>query len=465
MIRFCIGKKSEYFDNLIYKKGILDMRVSLFRCNGGAAVDYLNDNDLSYAPIKMNNFYIFCYDDSSPLAIELMKNLDYMESMIEPGLIFSDYAGVNIWGINEASYRLACVLRDRGFLNFRCIGELWDRFGFSPQKPIEGGYDFFSEGNYAISLSDGAIWASDIPSLEYIKFNALVSQNYISKASHGLSFLSLNEGQNEIKKLVLSDKPFAVTRIGGTESKIVLDYVKGRPYREDTVDWLYKTSGFFSYDGENNLDIDMFCKLTIDSIKGSDIHLSWVPEGMQLINRFRNKKSKISIWQTNSVWKEGTNLPASWVYNLEGKKVLIISSFSETVKTQMSKINDIYKGLKIPYIETYQMIETQGVKGKNIGYRDFFEAYEKILLDIDKIDFDIALISGGAYGYPLAVEIKKMGKQAIELCSSLPLLFGVKMKRHLQWPYINKYWDKNWVWPIDPYPQNYETIENGCYWR
>ena len=49
--------------------------------------------------------------------------------------------------------------------------------------------------------------------------------------------------------------------------------------------------------------------------------------------------------------------------------------------------------------------------------------------EIEKKDFDIALIGAGAYGMPLAYKIKKMGKKAIHIGGSLQCLFGIKGSR------------------------------------
>ena len=111
----------------------------------------------------------------------------------------------------------------------------------------------------------------------------------------------------------------------------------------------------------------------------------------------------------------------------------------------------------------FQMISTQ--YGNKCGFTNFFEAYDTILAKISDIDFDIALIGAGAYGFLLASDIKNMGKQSVELCSYLMPLFGIKIKRNLTEPHINKFYNSNWSFPIEEPIANYRRIENGCYWR
>ena len=81
--------------------------------------------------------------------------------------------------------------------------------------------------------------------------------------------------------------------------------------------------------------------------------------------------------------------------------------------------------------------------------------------EIDKIDFDIAILGCGAYGFPLAAFIKNKGKKAIHIGGATQLIFGIKGKRWEGASFINKYW-------ISPRkedrPKGFEKVEGGCYW-
>ena len=58
--------------------------------------------------------------------------------------------------------------------------------------------------------------------------------------------------------------------------------------------------------------------------------------------------------------------------------------------------------------------------------------------EIDKIDFDIAILGCGAYGYPLASYIKSIGKKAIHIGGATQLIFGIKGKRWEKASFINE---------------------------
>jgi len=92
---------------------------------------------------------------------------------------------------------------------------------------------------------------------------------------------------------------------------------------------------------------------------------------------------------------------------------------------------------------------------------------ESMKQKIENIDFDICIIGCGAYGFPLAAHVKRMGKKAFHLAGVTQLLFGIKGRRWEEsevWPYMNLF-NENWVRPSDnEKPNNAQKVEGGCYW-
>lgn len=62
-------------------------------------------------------------------------------------------------------------------------------------------------------------------------------------------------------------------------------------------------------------------------------------------------------------------------------------------------------------------------------YSYWLETLKGLKNAIRQEDFDVAIIGCGAYGFPLAAEVKKMGKVALLLGGITQLLFGIKGKR------------------------------------
>lgn len=160
-----------------------------------------------------------------------------------------------------------------------------------------------------------------------------------------------------------------------------------------------------------------------------------------------------------------------WTLALEGKKVLVVHPFAETIKSQYERIDKVFP--KYPILPKFDLKVVKAVQtagGNQTRFKNWFEALEYMEREIDKVDYDVVLIGCGAYGFPLAAHCKRMGKQAIHLGGVLQLLFGIKGKRWEEhadenFPYVRTYYNDFWVRPSkSDTPMNAKAIENSCYW-
>jgi hypothetical protein len=84
---------------------------------------------------------------------------------------------------------------------------------------------------------------------------------------------------------------------------------------------------------------------------------------------------------------------------------------------------------------------------------------------IGQADFDIAIIGCGAYGFPLAAHVKRMGKKAVHLGGATQILFGIRGKRWDSLPAIAQLMNEHWVRPhFSEIPPGGDAVEDGCYW-
>jgi hypothetical protein len=149
------------------------------------------------------------------------------------------------------------------------------------------------------------------------------------------------------------------------------------------------------------------------------------------------------------------------------KKVLIISSFAELMKEQyesgnVNKINSQFPKFKT--ISAYNMIYTYFNNGP---HNNLFETADFIFDKINDIDFDIAIVSCGAYSLVLGNLIKtKLNKDVITFGNALSVMFGIIGKRSKKnydgTNHNNNYYITNI--PDSYKPDGYEKIEGGCYW-
>lgn len=298
-------------------------------------------------------------------------------------------------------------------------------------------------------------------------------ENRITKTSGGTPYyaghriMNCNEGQNAIKELIASGKPCCIARLGGNELfsmscfEFDIDIKKKKAMNQ-----LHMCGGFFPNDtayGERFNDCmkeacGQMDLLGVFASRFEDYYIrKYVPKSVQLTRLF-----DLEPW----------NNPGNpWSDVLEGKKVLVIYPLSNTIQNQYAKREKLFKDTNIlPQFELKTLQAVQTVAGeKDDRFADWFEALEWMYQEAMKIDFDIAVIGCGAYGFPLAAKLKKAGKQAFHLGGATQLLFGIKGKRWLEeneaYAGIQRFFNEDWVFPAEEdRPQNANTVENGCYW-
>ena len=159
-----------------------------------------------------------------------------------------------------------------------------------------------------------------------------------------------------------------------------------------------------------------------------------------------------------------------WTQWLEGKKVLIVHPFVESIKFQYEnnrkKIFD--NPLVLPEFKSLEFIKAvQSAAGMlPEEFNSWHEALQYMKDEISKKDFDVALIGCGAYGLPLAAYVKSLGKVGIQLAGWTQMLFGIYGERWVtQQTEYKKFINSNWIRPNkNETPSKAKGVENGCYW-
>lgn len=287
-----------------------------------------------------------------------------------------------------------------------------------------------------------------------------------------------------IYNLLASGKPCMIARYGSTEMFAITNYlgviakhhsawkyIQGKQFTwwwEDNVkDQMTRWSGFFP-STESNLM--RFGDLMLEDSKLVDILGSWQKNELYLSSVLTEAK-KIQLMYLDPFWSK-----KPWSRALDGKKVLVVHPFAESIKSQYEKRKYLFKVQDtLPDFKSLEVIKAiQSIGGDSNGYKDWFEALEYMMSEIDKHDYDVCLIGCGAYGFPLAAHVKRMGKQAIHMGGSLQLLFGIMGNR---WDHDEPHYENGvfiyyagleneyWVRPsASERPKSHKVVENSCYW-
>jgi hypothetical protein len=216
-------------------------------------------------------------------------------------------------------------------------------------------------------------------------------------------------------------------------------------------------AGFFPSEDEL---LDCFSELYINTIKDMDILWSmWFSKFEDMIyHEYTNDKAVASY--------DETALPIAlqnpWMRALEGKKVLVIHPFEQSIKDNY-RIKDklfINPGF-IPDFKLITLKAVQSIAGNETQFIDWFEALESMKQQMAQIDFDIALIGAGAYGMPLGAYAKALGKKAVHVGGYLQLYFGIKGRAWDKLGIYNEYWTSP---KESEFPEGYQKVEAGRYW-
>lgn len=272
---------------------------------------------------------------------------------------------------------------------------------------------------------------------------------------------------------IISGESFFACRFGNTELQTIVGELEDRilgtssENEKHTEKWfnrLCEGAGFFPN------DINFLGKFTdcmLDTCKQIDLLAMWHLNMEDfVIEEFAPQADLTFLFRLEPWLYSGR----PWSSALEGKKVLIIHPFEDTILAQYQNRERIFPGTNIlPTFGLKTLKAVQTIAGeKDIRFQDWFEALEYMYQEAMKIDFDIAIIGCGAYGMPLGGMLKKAGKQAIHLGGATQLLFGIKGRRWEEnYPSkIASLFNEDWVYPNEnETPKNASVVEKGCYWK
>lgn len=271
------------------------------------------------------------------------------------------------------------------------------------------------------------------------------------------------KGVEVIRKLIESGKPFSVTRIGLGEVRWV-DYFIRIGIDSDLANRVEQEGVY------GNCAEEFFSEYT-NGISSADVNIFWqnrdgsklvYDEQINIFNKYSPDSIKIDIDVLSSFRNENY-----WSKSLEGKKILIIYPFVETIKSQYELRNYIWTGNhygKLPEfdLKTYKPVWSLGGCRPHKSWK---ESLDFMKTEISEIEFDIALLGCSHYGIPLCGFIKnELQKSAIYMGGEVQILFGIKGARWDQWSFVTQYYNEYWTRAIEEVPIGHHIMDGGCYW-
>lgn len=303
----------------------------------------------------------------------------------------------------------------------------------------------------------------NIKKVEVIRLGAL--RDTIEQEEFFKPLLNKEEANESLKKALEGDEPFIAGRLGSNELECMVEYydvlkrcdAKSDSYHDNLKLVMKQGAGFFPTTDEC---LDRFAKLYTDNLKDMDFIWSmWLSRFENQYYERWNPEAEISFYDDTALPYDIDN---PWTKALEGKKVLVIHPFEDSIRENFKIREKLFSNPDVlPEFELITLKAVQSIADESPEYSTWFEALEYMERRIDEIDFDVALIGAGAYGFPLGAYIKSIGKKAVHIGGMLQLLFGIKGKAWNKLGIYNEYWTS----PKETEkPKGYKSVEAGRYW-
>lgn len=288
-----------------------------------------------------------------------------------------------------------------------------------------------------------------------------------------------NNFKNYLDDKINKNENFIIPRMAGIENEITLigaTIIQNKSTSNEQVERIKKMVPVLKNNAGVLLqDVNSICNyanLYLSAFSKCDRYFWWAPWGNVavhiatswdfIVNNFKCKKfDALSLDIFNTIH----NNP--WTLALKGKRILIISSFIESIKEKIDIREKIYGIDLFPECE-FVFLKPPQTHGNNES-RKFEIEHNEFLDNINDIKdtFDIALCSCGGYGNPICSEIYDMGKSAIYVGGVLQMYFGIYGERWMRErpDILRVYMNEHWSRPKESEkPTNHKAVENNCYW-
>jgi len=266
----------------------------------------------------------------------------------------------------------------------------------------------------------------------------------------------IHKSGKAIFDIISNKNNFLIGRLQGIEAGTIKEYVENGFISNYLKNCMQQNTGFYCLDDNFDDILKKWCEIYLDSLLKCDL-------------LYRNEFPTWDVIVKEHYEKIYVFTPASfqtWMPALEGKKVLVISPFEESIKMQFPKRKNLFN-FDYPEFDLQILKCPNTIKGNcPFPHDNWLETFKDMCKKIDKLEFDIAILGCGSYGMPLAHYIKKIGKGSIYTGAFTQVIFGIKGKRWYKKWLDNKYWNEYWKWPEESeIPKSANNVEGGCYWK
>lgn len=281
----------------------------------------------------------------------------------------------------------------------------------------------------------------------------------------------LADANAEISRAISEKLPLMVGRLGAREAHVLSELLSPRRSSDsyDVGELLQDTNdswAFFSgstvfplLEGSHETVVFLVQKF-MDGMRAIDVLASWAPGEAN----FSSELTGTKLCRLRDLEPYYSGKP--WSAALEGRRVLVVHPFVRTINNQYSRRKMLFADPSV--LPEFELITVQPYMeglSKHQGKLGYQAIFDNLCNEIVTKEFDVAIIGAGWFGFPLAHEVKKLGRVAIHLGGATQLLFGIRGKRWDDQGF--KFYNENWVRPLNSErPSNSKSLvlDWGAYW-
>lgn len=208
---------------------------------------------------------------------------------------------------------------------------------------------------------------------------------------------------------------------------------------------------------------DKFGAIYLETVQQCDMLASWTVAGeAQILGRYCQSATLVDVISLHYPFF----IADPWSRALEGKKVLVISPFVDSIRKQHDRYETLWDDPHVlPKFELLTLRVPLSAGLVEPVDADWTSALERLKGEMSQLDYDVALVGAGAFSLPLTVHAKQAGRVGIHLGGPLQILFGILGGRWTWNPDFKRFIKDTWIRPSEEEtPKTAGLIEGGCYW-
>jgi hypothetical protein len=280
----------------------------------------------------------------------------------------------------------------------------------------------------------------------------------------GTKILSPQEGNDFFARS--SHHPAAVGKIGGSELGGLRHYLRRADSSGHCEAWGQHASRLFRNAGvypPEPATFSRFCRSFLETLTHLDVlavYFNWQENAVR--RRFAPEATLTAPRAIEPFYHD-----RPWSEKLAGKRVLVVSPFTETIQAQYRRRQQIWP-TRPGILPDFQLLTLQVPLSACLitpRYPDWFTALDAMREQMAALAFDVAIVGAGAWSIPLVVHAKSLGAWGIHMGGATQILFGIKGRAWETHEQISAFFNEAWTRPsASETPKGIQQIENGRYW-